>query len=152
MSAALKRRFNFETLHAIGDIKSEMALIKRETDKLFAEAGLDLTLPEDVLTVLTRTFHELRTGKTGEGQSLEPLSSVMSVAEAISTGYAAGLHAHYYENSKASPAHIAQAMLGTAVKDSSDDQKKMLHYFNQCVSKRSESSWRTFYEARKVLL
>src|SRR5690349_979564 len=38
MSAALKRRFNFETVHPINDVANEMALVQRETDRLLQRA------------------------------------------------------------------------------------------------------------------
>ena len=151
MSAALKRRFNFETLHPISDIKTEMALVKRETEKMFAEDGLKLELPEDVIEVLTTLFHELRLARSLEGQSLEPLTTVMSVAEAISTGYMAGLYSFYYDGGKPQAAHVIQGMLGSVIKDSPDDRKKLLHYFNNCVSKREKQPWRELYEARSSL-
>ena len=43
--------------------------------------------------LLVTTFHELRNGKTADGRRLEPLTTAMSTAEAVSTGYAAGMHA-----------------------------------------------------------
>ncbi|HMY03013.1 MAG: AAA family ATPase [Candidatus Obscuribacter sp.] len=152
MSAALKRRFNFETLQPIADLQREIELIKRETAKLFQDAGLNLNLPESVLEVLATTFHELRNGRTQEGQALEPLSTVMSVAEAISTGFAAGLHAHYYAESQATAEHLVHGLLGSAIKDSPDDMKKLMHYFNNCVAKRSEEVWQNLYEARRNLV
>src|SRR5690606_38533836 len=39
MSAALKRRFNFETIHPIANLASEMALVEREANALLARAG-----------------------------------------------------------------------------------------------------------------
>jgi MoxR-like ATPase len=151
MSAALKRRFNFETLHAIGNIKSEMELVKRETEKLFASDGIDLKLPENVIEILTTCFHELRQAKTMEGQALEPLTTVMSVAEAISTGYMAGLYSYYYDGGKTKPAHLLHGILGSAIKDSQDDRKKLLQYFNSCVGKRSKPGWKELYESRNIL-
>lgn len=151
MSAALKRRFNFETLNPISDIRSEMELVKRETTKMFAQEGIPLELPDDVLEVLTTSFHELRQAKSIEGQSMEPLSTVMSVAEAISTGFMAGLYAHFYDGGVAKPAHIVHGMLGSAIKDSSDDRKKLLQYFNNCVAKRVKDGWKELYEARTHL-
>lgn len=151
MSAALKRRFNFETLQPISDIKSEMALVKRETSKMFAEDGIALELPDNVIEVLTKSFHELRQAKSMEGQAMEPLSTVMSVAEAISTGYMAGLYAHYYQSGKTVPGHIVHGMLGSAIKDSPDDRKKLLQYFNNCVAKRSGENWQNLFEARSLL-
>src|SRR5262252_4233370 len=73
MSAALKRRFNFETVHPIADLGEEMALVQRETDKLLARAGIPVSLPAEMTEVLVTTFHELRAGQTKEGNALEPL-------------------------------------------------------------------------------
>ena len=39
MSAALKRRFNFETVFPIGDLKVEMDLVREETSRLLARSG-----------------------------------------------------------------------------------------------------------------
>jgi hypothetical protein len=151
MSAALKRRFNFETLQPIADIKSEMELVKRETSKMFADDGIKLELPDNVLEVLVASFHELRQAKSLEGQAMEPLSTVMSVAEAISTGYMAGLYAYYYDGGKTKPGHIVHGMLGSAIKDSPDDRKKLLQYFSNCVAKRGQENWNLLYEARNLL-
>ena len=40
MSAALKRRFNFETVFPIGDFKVEMELVREETARLLARSGV----------------------------------------------------------------------------------------------------------------
>src|SRR5581483_7125431 len=40
MSAALKRRFNFETVFPIGDFKVEMDLVRDETSRLLARSGV----------------------------------------------------------------------------------------------------------------
>jgi len=40
MSAALKRRFNFETIPPISDLRQELALVQRETDRLLARANI----------------------------------------------------------------------------------------------------------------
>ena len=97
MSAALKRRFNFETVQPINNLGEEMALVQRETNKLLARAGIPVGLPPELTELLVTTFHELRTGQSAEGQALEQLTTAMSTAEAISTGYAAGLNAWYYD-------------------------------------------------------
>src|SRR5207249_9697309 len=80
MSAALKRRFNFETVHPIADLAEEMALVQRETDKLLARAGIPMSLPAEMTEVLVTTFHELRNGRTGKGTALETLTTAMSTA------------------------------------------------------------------------
>src|SRR4051794_26261731 len=40
MSAALKRRFNFETVQPIADLSEELALVQRETDRLLERSGI----------------------------------------------------------------------------------------------------------------
>jgi MoxR-like ATPase len=40
MSAALKRRFNFETVFPIGDLATKLALVKKEPHRLLAHSGV----------------------------------------------------------------------------------------------------------------
>jgi MoxR-like ATPase len=151
MSAALKRRFNFETVQPIASLADEMALVQRETDRLLSRAGLPVGLPPQMTELLVTTFHELRAGQSGEGQALEQLTTAMSTAEAISTGFAAGLHAWYYEQGSAQPRHLVQHLIGTALKDSPDDLRKLRHYFNHAVKGREGKAWKGYYEARECL-
>lgn len=151
MSAALKRRFNFETVPPIDNIRDEMALVQRETDKLLTRAGVPITLPPDLTEVLVTAFHELRTSKDDTGKALEPLTTPMSTAEAISTGYAAGLHAWFYEDGPARAEHLVQHLAGTALKDSPDDLKKLRHYFNHVVKGKAGDAWKDLYTARDHL-
>ncbi len=151
MSAALKRRFNFETVQPISHVKDEIELVKRETDKMFASTNIPVQLPLDATEIIVTTFHELRQGKTADGQSLEQPTAVMSTAEAISTAYAAGVHAFYYADGTIGADHIVHSMVGTAFKDSLEDLKKVHHYFNHAVKNRRSKLWQAFYEARKLL-
>jgi MoxR-like ATPase len=152
MSAALKRRFNFETVHPIEDLTEEMALVQRETEKMLRRADVPISLRPEITELLVTTFHELRGGKTGDGQALEPLTTAMSTAEAVSTGYAAGIHAYYYGGGEVEPEHLVHHLVGTALKDAADDLKKLRHYFNHVVKGRSGAAWREYYEARKHLI
>jgi MoxR-like ATPase len=152
MSAALKRRLNFETIPPIDDLAQEMELVQRETDKLLSQAGIPMSLPPELTEILVTTFHELRTGKTFDGQALEPLSTVMSTAEAVSVGYAAGIHAYYYNRGEMSPDHLVQSLLGSAIKDSSEDLKKLDRYFDRVVKVREGDTWGQYYQAREYLL
>lgn len=151
MSAALKRRFNFETIPAIASLSQEMDLVQRETARMLGRAGVPLTLPVELTEVLVTTFHELRAGKTSDGKTLEPLTAVMSTAEAVSVGYAAGIHAYYYDNGKITTEHLMQSLLGSALKDAPEDRDKLRHYFNHVVKER-RGVWRSFYDARRFLL
>lgn len=151
MSAALKRRFNFETVQAISKITDEIELVKRETDKMFERTNIPMQLPLDATEVIVTTFHELREGRTADGQTIEQPGTVMSTAEAISTAYSAGVHAYYYGDGAIRAEHLVHSMMGTALKDSPDDQKKIHHYFNHAVKARKGKLWQAFYEARKFL-
>ena len=102
MSAALKRRFNFETVFPIADIADELALVARETGRLLERAGI----PAAAAARTSRrcsctTFHELRTGQTADGKAIEPLTTAMSTAEAVSVGFAACVQAHYFGRRRA---------------------------------------------------
>jgi MoxR-like ATPase len=151
MSAALKRRFNFETIPPIANIHHEMELVQRETERLLQRSGVPMTLPPELTELLVTTFHELRTGKTGDGKALESLNTVMSTAEAVSVGYAAAIHAYYYDAGALTPAHLLQSLLGSALKDAPEDRDKLRHYFNHVVKDRHGAAWRALYEARHEL-
>jgi len=151
MSAALKRRFNFETVPPIEKFEDEMNLVLQETSRLLKRAGVTASLPPDVAQLLVTTFRELRSAKTQEGRALEPLTTAMSTAEAVSTGFAAGLHASYFGNDRITPEHIALHVAATALKDAADDLKKVHHYFNHVVKDRGGAHWAAYYEARRML-
>lgn len=150
MSAALKRRFNFETVHPIADIAQELELVEREANRMLARASVPVTVSTDMTELLVTTFRELRAGKTVDGKGMETLSTVMSTAEAVGTAYAAGIHAFYYDNGEVRPQHLVQHLVGTVLKDNEDDLKKVRHYF-QHVAKKRRGPWKDFYEARTHL-
>ncbi|WP_017851438.1 AAA family ATPase [Leptospira interrogans serovar Szwajizak] len=151
MSSALKRRFNFETVTPISSISEEQALVEREMERLLKQANVPAKLPQDLTEVLVTCFHELRNSKTISGKALEPLSSTLSTAEAVSVGFSAVLHAYYYDEGKVNAGHIVSNMLGSGVKDSIEDLKKIRHYFDQVAAYRNEHAWPEFYQSRKLL-
>jgi MoxR-like ATPase len=151
MSAALKRRFNFETVQPIGDVSDELALVARETGRLLDRAGIPARLPEDIAEVLVTTFHELRAGQTASGKAIEPLSSAMSTAEAVSVGFAACVQAHYFGATEPGAEHVAQHLVGTALKDEPEDVKRLRHYLEHEVRGRRGRAWKDLYAARSLL-
>ncbi len=150
MSAALKRRFNFETVPVIAAINDEMALVGRESSRMLARAGVPVTVSPAIHELLVTTFRELRAGKTEDGKGMEPLSTVLSTAEAVSTACAAGIHAYFYGDGIVKPEHVVHHMVGTVLKDNPDDLKKVRHYFDHVVHKRT-GLWQQFYDARHEL-
>jgi hypothetical protein len=154
MSSALKRRFNFETVEPIRELKAEVELVARECGKLLQGAGAAVDCPPDVIGLLVTVFHDLREGVTGEGTPVEKTSAVMSTAEAVSVAFSAGLDAFYYGQRRLTPETVARHIPAAALKEQSDDLKKLRNYFDSVVRKRSEDRgglWTQLYEARKAI-
>jgi MoxR-like ATPase len=150
MSAALKRRFNFETVPPIADKAQELQIVLSQTQELLLGAGVSASLPAEVLDLLITTFMDLRRGKTDEGMPIEKPQAVMSTAEAVSVAFAASLEAVHFGNGELLGEHLAHQLVGTVLKDSADDAKKVRHYFDVVVKNRSQRSaqWKSFYDAR----
>lgn len=151
MSAALKRRFNFETVFPILDLRAEMELVRREATKLLERSGVPIAPPESVIEVLVTTFRELRTGEVHDGNAIERLSSVMSTAEAVSVAHAVGVRGWFLRGDGGSPADVVECLAGTAAKDNAEDLKKIRRYLEQRVGQRQGEHWKQLYEARHLL-
>ena len=151
MSAALKRRFAFETVFPIADYDEELALVRSELARLLAHDGLKVQPSDDVLEVLVTTFRELRTGLDRDGQAGERLSTTISTAEAVSVAHAVTLRGHYLRGDAGRPADIVEALAGAAAKDNPDDLKKIRRYIEQRTSRRKGDHWQAFHAARHLL-
>jgi len=154
MSSALKRRFNFETVAPIRDLKLEVELVRRECDRLLKESAAPIDTRPDTIELLVTAFHDLREGVTAEGMQVEKPSAVMSTAEAVSVALSAGLDAFYYGDRKLTPATIARHLASAALKDNADDIKKLRHYFDTVIQKRSKDKggpWEELYKARGAI-
>jgi len=153
MSAALKRRFNFETVRPIADPSFERQLVLEQAEELLHGAGVKADLPEDVVEVLVTTFSELRAGRTSEGAVLDRPSTAMSTAEAVSVAFCAGLDAAHFGDGRVEARHLGAQLLGTVLKDSEEDAKKVRQYFDVVVKTRAKMhpGWKSLLEARDVL-
>ncbi|NVM92117.1 MoxR-like ATPase [Variovorax sp. SG517] len=161
MSAALKRRFDFETVFPILDFDRELALVQESSARLLAQSGIPKTVPAPVLELLVSTFRDLRgapakgdggnAGNGGGDAAMDRLTAVMSTAEAVNVAHAVGVRAWFLEQREGSPADLVDCIAGTVVKDNADDRAKLRRYFEQKAAKRSGSHWRAYYEARHRL-
>lgn len=153
MSSALKRRFNFETVHPIRDIEFERELVLKQLAERLEPAGVSVSGERDVADVLVRTFQDLRTGRTAEGASLNRPEAVMSTAEAVNVMHAAALEAVYFDSGKLSAAHVARQLQGVVLKDGQDDGKRFRAYVDHIVKERAGRSgaWKDFYQAARAL-
>jgi hypothetical protein len=154
MSSALKRRFNFETVHPIGSLEAEVELVRGEAVRALAEAGAPAEIGKDVVQLLVAAFQDLRTGVTPEGIAVEKPTTVMSTAEAVAVTMTSGLDAWYYGKKRVTPAEIARHLGGAVLKDSRDDLKKLSQYFSVVVQRRAKELgglWAELAKARGEL-
>ncbi len=151
MSAALKRRLNFETVFPIADFETELELVRTEAERLLAASGVPDAPDRDLLEVLVTTFRELRNGQTSTGHALEPLSTVMSTAEAVSVAHAVGLRAHFLRGGKANAGDIVGTLAGTAAKDNPEDLARIRAYLEQEVPRKQGPAWKAMHDARDDL-
>jgi MoxR-like ATPase len=146
MSAALKRRFNFETVRPIADRDFEIELVARQVD---AELGPDrggVRLDRDVVALLVTAFRELRSGTTAEGTAIKRPETVMSTAEAVNVAVAATLEARYLGDGRVTPAEVARQLVGVALKDNAEDAKRLRFYVDTVVRGRArrDHAWKVF--------
>ncbi|MGW1894858.1 ATP-binding protein [Streptomyces sp. NPDC002004] len=165
MSAALKRRFNFETVFPIPDLDTELALVEAEATALLRRSGVEKAPDRDVLEVLVGTFRDLRAGAgTGQGglshsrpgpsggtPAGDRLSAVMSTAEAVSVAHAVGVRGWFLRGEAGSAADVVACIAGAAAKDSPEDLARLRRYLEQRVQRRSGPAWKALYEARHLL-
>ncbi|MGW0780935.1 ATP-binding protein [Streptomyces sp. NPDC002913] len=155
MSAALKRRFNFETVFPIPDLDTELALVEAEAATLLRRSGVEPPPDRDVLEVLVGTFRELRAGagaKDGSGAGTErPASAVMSTAEAVSVAHAVGVRGWFLRGEPGSAADVVACLAGTAAKDSPEDMARLRRFLEQRVPRRRGPQWQALYDARHLL-
>ena len=152
MSAALKRRMNFETIYPINRIEDELDVVARETDKLNRKSGVTVTLAPEILEMLVTVFHELRTGQSLSGRSTDRLAgAAMSTAEAVNVAHAVCVNAFYYDDGLVTPETLLHFILGSALKDHPEDRRRLQHYFDTEIAERSGRHWQALYRHRALI-
>lgn len=154
MSAALKRRFNFETVGPIADLDAETDLVRRQSRTTVERAGAAFTVDDAVLEALVTAFRDLRTGRSAEGWEIERPSTVMSTAEAVSVAGALGLAAAYFAGGRDVLGLLPGHLLGVVRKDDPADAARLLGYWDAAVRRRAEqgsATWRALWDLRSAL-
>jgi MoxR-like ATPase len=153
MSAALKRRFNFETIRPIADVDAEVELVVEESRRVLAGTGVAAPGPRALVEAIVTIFHELRAGRTREGTSFERPSTSMSTAEAIALFCSASQACHHFGNGTLGAGELVGHLAGTAIKDEPDDIRRVADYFQTVVRARADAdpTWRALFEARALL-
>jgi MoxR-like ATPase len=152
MSAALKRRMNFEIVKPIAQLSDEIEVVVRQTEKLNTKAGITIKPDPLVLEVLVTIFHELRNGQTLAGRSTDRLAgAAMSTAEAVAVAHALSVHAFYYTEGRMSDENLVHFLLGSALKDKPEDRRRLRHYFDTEIAQRKGAHWNALYAQRHLL-
>lgn len=152
MSAALKRRLNFETIRPITKVEDEIGVIYREAHKLLQQSGVPVEPDIRIIEILATIFHELRNGCSLSGRSTDRLAStVMSTAEAVAVAHAMGVHAYYYRDGKMQADDLVHFLIGAALKDNEVDRRRMRHYFETEIAGKKGPYWQAVYQGIKLL-
>ncbi|AHG20914.1 ATPase AAA [Chania multitudinisentens RB-25] len=151
MSAALKRRFNFETVRPIQDPAFEIELIHTQLKRELGDLANAIVIPESVIELLVTTFQELRSGSTRDGGNIQTPDAVMSTAEAVNVAYACALEAHYLGEGVLHGGAIARQLIGVVLKDNADDIKRIRYYMDNVARERARNheDWKAFFQASR---
>lgn len=154
MSAALKRRFNFELVGPIPDLAEEIALVGRQARAALDRVRTPFTVDEAVLEALVTVFRDLRGGRSVEGWDVERPSTVMSTAEAVAVATSLALAAAYFPGDRDVLSLLPGHLRGVVRKDDPADGARLLGYWDSVVRQRAEEGgrlWRRLWELRDVL-
>jgi hypothetical protein len=154
MSAALKRRFNFELVEPIGDFDMERQLVERQASAALTRSGAKLEVDAAVLEALVTAFRDLRAGRTSEGWSVEKPGTVMSTAEAVGVATSLGLQSAYFSQQRDVLPLLPGYLLGVVRKDDPQDQARLLGYWDAAVKRRAERGdrvWSRLWELRSTI-
>ncbi|MDB5385635.1 MAG: family ATPase [Planctomycetaceae bacterium] len=154
MSAALKRRFNFEVIAPIAEHHREVELVRRQATALLEASNVQIPVDEGLLDILVTAFRDLRAGRTVEGWSVEKPGSVMSTAEAVAIAASIGRQVAYFPSQKDPLSLIPGLLLGAVLKDDAQDRARLLAYWDSAVKRRAEKSrnWQRLLELRRDLM
>jgi MoxR-like ATPase len=153
MSAALKRRVNFETVPPIGDARQEIELVRARARSVLSESGTDADVDSRLLDILVTTFRDLREGRTDEGWTVERPAAVMSTAEAITVATAITRQGAFFPAQKDPVSLLPGYLLGVVLKDNQEDRDRVLAYWDGPIRRRGERDalWKRMYDLRNVL-
>ena len=154
MSAALKRRFNFEAVEPIADAGAEIALVMERTRQALAAADAGSKVDEVVVETLVTAFRELRSGVSQEGWAVEKPSTVLSTAEAVAISGSIALAGAFFPHARDGVRLIPGQLLGAVRKDDSEDGARLLAYWDSVVKRRAAEchhTWVQLWEQRHVL-
>jgi hypothetical protein len=154
MSAALKRRFNFEMVEPIPELDMEKRLVTRQAAAALERAGTTMRADEAVIEALVTAFRDLRLGRSVEGWTVEKPGTVMSTAEAVGVATSLGLAAAFLRTNRDVLELLPSYLLGVVRKDDPQDQARLLGYWDGAVKRRADEGkkvWKRLWDLRSTL-
>lgn len=154
MSAALKRRFNFETIAPISDAESEVRLVTGRATALLAIGRRPQAVDASLVELLVTVFRDLRSGRTEEGWQVERPGTVMSTAEAVAVTTAVMREAAFFPSGFDPVTRLPGHLLGVVMKDDSKDRERLLNYWDGPVRRRAEQGgllWKRLHALRETI-
>jgi MoxR-like ATPase len=154
MSAALKRRFNFETVTPIQDSQREIELVSRRAKAILNKSTQNIPVDSTLVQLLVQIFRDLRSGRTNEGWQVQQPSTVMSTAEAVAVTTAILREGAFFPSGFDPVSRLPGHLLGVVMKDDPKDRERLLHYWDGPVRRRSEEGnplWKRLGELRSQL-
>jgi hypothetical protein len=154
MSAALKRRFNFETVTPIQDSQREIELVSRRAKAILNKSTQNIPVDSTLVQLLVQIFRDLRSGRTNEGWQVQQPSTVMSTAEAVAVTTAILREGAFFPSGFDPVSRLPGHLLGVVMKDDPKDRERLLHYWDGPVRRRSEEGnplWKRLRELRSQL-
>jgi len=154
MSAALKRRFNFETIVPIGDADREIQLVTARATALLAVGPRPQTVDAALVQLMVTVFRDLRSGRTEEGWQVDRPSTVMSTAEAVAVTTSVMREAAFFPSGFDPVTRLPGHLLGVVMKDEAKDRERLLKYWDGPVKRRADQGgplWKRLHEMRESI-
>ncbi len=154
MSSALKRRFNFETVAPVNNIKLETEIILSQVAELASENSIELAPQEDIAELIATIYHELRTGTSTSGEKVNKPSNVMSTAEAVSVYYQTMISAYYYNDGTLNLDELVANISNATAKENTDDIVCLKNYFNTIVKNKAakeDGIWKQLLQRKNLI-
>ncbi|WP_164103693.1 ATP-binding protein [Candidatus Laterigemmans baculatus] len=154
MSAALKRRFNFETIAPISDAAREVRLVASRATAMLSGGEKPAAVDESLVELLVTVFRDLRSGRSEEGWQVQQPSTVMSTAEAVAVTASIMREAAFFPSGFDPVSRLPGHLLGVVMKDDPKDRERLLNYWDGAIKRRAENGgalWRHLQDMRSVI-
>lgn len=154
MSAALKRRFNFETIAPIADENRERELVSTRAKALLEQTNTAAKVDQALVELLVTVFRDLRNGRSDEGWQVNRPSTVMSTAEAVAVATAITRESVFFPSGFDPVSRMPGHLLGVVMKDEAKDRERLIAYWDGPVRRRAEDGaplWKRLLELRSAL-